>query len=80
MELSKDTIEQIEKALPRHVSYPGTRDKGSYLEIMDKLVFNYTGAMAIRISKLLDDYFKTVGVNNLTEALERIYKRRKENE
>ncbi len=65
-------IKEIERALKLHISYKGIPSNGKYLEIMDSLTYNYTGAPGIKVSKLLDDYYKTVGVKNLDEALNRL--------
>ena len=39
---------------------------------MESLSFNYTGAPVQKISGLLDDYFKEVQVQNLSEAIIRL--------
>jgi hypothetical protein len=70
--LSKETIAKIEYALKLHISYAGKPSNGKYLEIMDSLTYNYIGAPGIRVSNLLDDYFKNVKVSNLNEAINRL--------
>lgn len=71
-------IEEIEEALKLHSSYSGNYSGGvgprgsKYLTRMDQLAWNYTGAPGIRLSKLLDDYYKAVGVSNLEEAFKRL--------
>ena len=74
MQLSKQTILKIDEALKLHINYKGISSNGKYLKIMDSLTYNYTGAPGIRVSKILDDYFKCVNVSNLSEALERLRK------
>lgn len=39
---------------------------------MDRLAWNYSGAPALKVSALLDDYFKVVNANNLDEAIQRL--------
>jgi len=67
-------IETIEQALRLHINYVGKPSNGRYLEIMDNEAYRYTGAPGIKISKLLDNYFKQVNVENLTGALDRLRK------
>ncbi len=67
-------IEIIEYALRLHINYQGKSSSGKYLEIMDQQAIGYPGAPAIKVSSLLDDYFKKVKVANLSEALERLRK------
>jgi len=67
-------IETIEQALRLHINYVGKPSNGRYLEILDKEAYQYTGAPGIKISKLLDNYFKQVNVENLTGALDRLRK------
>ena len=67
-------ITQIEKALRLHINYVGKPSNGKYLKIMDFEASRYTGAPGIKVSKLLDDYFKKVNVSNLDEALSRLRK------
>ena len=64
-------IAKIGNALKYHSNYNGDCS-GRYLELIDKLTYNYTGAPGIRVSKLLDDYFKKVNVSNLQEAINRL--------
>tara|TARA_R110000822_G_scaffold45861_14_gene122468 strand:+ start:1752 stop:1979 length:228 start_codon:yes stop_codon:yes gene_type:complete len=67
-------IETIEQALRLHINYVGKPSNGRYLEILDNEAYQYTGARGIKISKLLDNYFKQVNVENLTGALDRLRK------
>lgn len=67
-------IQKIEKALRLHINYKGVPSNGKYLEIMDSMTYPYSGAPAIKVSKLLNDYFKKIGVSNLDEALKRLRK------
>jgi len=69
--MNSSTIKQIEKALTYHINYAGYSN-GKYLKIMDRLAFNYTGAPAIKVSKLLNDYFKEVNVKTLDDAIKRL--------
>jgi hypothetical protein len=71
--MTKDKIEKIDKALKLHSSYDNNYSRGTkYLDEMDILAYNYTGAPGIRLSKMLDDYYVAVGVKNLNEAFERL--------
>ena len=73
MKLSKATIHEIDKALRLHSSYDNNYSRGrKYLNVMDKLAVYYSGAPGIRLSKMLDDYYNEVGVNNLEEAFDRL--------
>lgn len=65
-------IERIEEALRLHINYKGIPSNGRYLTIMDSMTYSYSGAPGIKVSKLLDDYYKKVGVSNLDEALQRL--------
>lgn len=67
-------IPEIEQALRLHINYVGKSSNGKYLEIMNREAFSYSGAPGIKVSKLLDDYYKKVGVTNLDEALNRLRK------
>lgn len=67
-------INEIEKALRLHINYIGKSSNGRYLKIMDAQAVHYSGAPGIKVCKLLDDYFKVVGVSNLDEALSRLRK------
>ena len=67
-------IPKIEEALRLHINYVGNSSGGKYLKIMDRQSFGYSGAPGIAVSKLLDDYYKEVGVTNLNEALSRLRK------
>lgn len=69
--MNSSVIKQIEEALTHHINYAG-HSTGMYLKIMDRLAFNYTGAPAIKVSKLLNDYFKEVNVKTLDEAIKRL--------
>ena len=66
--------QEIETALRLHMNYTGKPSNGKYLAIMDRQAFNYSGPRAMKVSKLLDDYYKVVGVSNLEEALNRLWK------
>jgi hypothetical protein len=68
----KNKINDIERALKLHINYKGIPSNGKYLKIMDSLTYNYTGAPGIRVSKLLDDYYKFVNVLDLYASLERL--------
>tara|TARA_R110000772_G_scaffold222253_2_gene332742 strand:- start:268 stop:501 length:234 start_codon:yes stop_codon:yes gene_type:complete len=68
----KHKVEEIERALKLHINYKGISSNGKYLEIMDTLTYNYTGALGIKVSKLLDEYYTFVKVSNLNEALQRL--------
>lgn len=72
--MNKNTINQIEDALKLHINYTGYSSRNRYLQRMDRLACNYSGAPAIKISKLLDEYFAAVGVTNLQEAHNRLKK------
>ena len=72
MKLSNETISRIENNLKLHIDYKGVSSGGKYLIEMDKLTFNYPGARGLALSNMLGDYFSQVGVNNLSDALERI--------
>ena len=67
-------INEIERALRLHLNYQGKCSNGKYLEIMDRQAIGYRGAPGIKVSKLLDDYYKKVDVSNLDEALNRLRK------
>ena len=67
-------IPKIEEALRLHINYVGKPSGGKYLKIMDREASVYSGAPGIKVSKLLDDYYKKVGVTNLDEALSRLRK------
>lgn len=67
-------ITEIEKALRLHINYLGKSNQGRYLKIMDREASVYSGAPGIKVSKLLNDYFKKVNVSNLDEALSRLRK------
>jgi len=67
-------IPKIEEALRLHINYVGKSSNGKYLKIMDREAFSYSGAPGIKVSKLLNDYYKKVGVTNLDEALSRLRK------
>ena len=68
------TKNKIEEALRLHINYMGKPSNGRYLKIMDQQALQYSGPPAIKVSKLLDDYYKAVGVSNLDEALSRLRK------
>ena len=65
---------EIEQALKLHINYIGKPSNGKYLKIMDREASRYSGAPGIKVSKLLDDYYKKVNVSNLDEALSRLRK------
>lgn len=67
-------ITEIERALRLHINYKGKSSGGKYLKIMDSLTYSYKGAPGIRVSNMLDDYYKVVNVSNLEEALNRLRK------
>ena len=67
-------IIEIDKALKLQINYNGKSSGGRYLKRMDILVCCYQGAPGIKVSKLLDDYYKAVGVANLDEAMQRLKK------
>ena len=69
---SKEKIKSIETNLRMHLNYEGKSSGGKYLEEMDKLTYNYSGARGIALSNMLGDYYKQVGVSNLNEALSRL--------
>ena len=66
--------EEIERGLRLHIDYVGKTNTYHYLKIMDQQALQYSGPPAIKVSKLLDDYFEAVGVSNLDEALRRLKK------
>ena len=66
---------EIEKALRLHINYKGKPSNGKYLNLMDRQAAKYKGAPAIKVSKLLSDYYEIVGVTNLDEALNRLRKK-----
>ena len=70
--MHKTLVTQIEEALKLHINYTGHSSGGRYLQIMDRLAWNYSGAPAQKVSALLEDYFKFVGAANLTEAISRL--------
>jgi len=65
---------EIEKALRLHINYVGKSSNGKYLRIMNRLASGYTGSKGQKVFKLLNDYYKLVGVINLEEALDRLRK------
>lgn len=70
--MNKNTIKEIEEALKLHINYTGYSSGGEYLRRMDRLAWNYSGAPVLKVSALLDDYFKVVNVKNLKEAIQRL--------
>jgi len=72
MKFSEVTIAKIERNLKAHINYEGRKEKLNYLKEMDNLTWNYSGPRGLALSDLLNDYFKQVGVSNLSEALERL--------
>jgi aminoglycoside phosphotransferase len=72
--MTKDTILKIDETLRLHINYKGVSSDGKYLLVMDKLAAGYSGSKGEKVSALLDDYFKEVGVKNLNEALQRLHR------
>jgi len=72
IQFSERTIAKIETNLKLHINYKGVPSGGAYLEAMDKMSYNYSGARGLALSNMLDDYFKQVGVKNLDEAFSRL--------
>ena len=70
--LSEQRIAKIEENLKLHINYEGKPSGGKYLQEMDKLTYDYSGARGIALSNMLEDYFTQVGVKNLEEALTRL--------
>jgi hypothetical protein len=71
---NKNQISEIEENLKLHINYKGVSSGGKYLQRMDRLTYNYSGARGIALSNMLNDYYKQVNVKNLDEALERLRK------
>jgi hypothetical protein len=67
-------VKEIDRILKLHINYEGKSSGGRYLKEMDELTYNYSGPPGIRLSNMLDDYFKVVGVKNLDEAFDRLRK------
>ena len=81
MKLSTNTIKLVEEALQHHLNYNNpNRVNSKYLRMMESLSFNYAGASAQKISGLLDDYFKEVQVQNLSEAITRLQNKKDKND
>ena len=73
--MTENKVKEIDKALKLHSQYDYNYSRGNaYLRAMDILSYNYEGAPGVRLSKMLKDYYKTVGVSNLTEAFDRLRK------
>lgn len=72
--MNKEIIKQIDNAMMLHINYKGVSSNGKYLAIMDRLASGYSGAKAVKVSKLCNDYFAAVGVSSLEQALERLRK------
>lgn len=82
--MTKNTIEYIDKALTHHSNYTGNLQQSledvpkldnrhsKYLSVVEFLSVGYKGALGIKVNSLMEDYFKEVKVNNLTEAVERV--------
>ena len=70
--MTSTLIKTIEAALKLHINYKGVSSNGKYLKIMDWLAWEYPGPPGMKVSKLLNDYYKVVGVKNLDEALQRL--------
>lgn len=77
--MHKTRIENVENALRLHINYLGKPSNGRYLKAMDELAVGYSGSLSQKVSKLLDDYYKEVGVLNLDEALLRLREIDKQN-
>ena len=67
-----NNVKQIEEALKLHTDYKGKPSNGNYLKKMDVLAMNYKGSLSQKVSGLLNDYYRHVGVKNLDEALKRL--------
>lgn len=72
--MTKKTIQEIEKTLRLHINFNGVPSGNKYLKLMDRLSYSYEGTPSIRLSSLLNDYFKIINVSDLDEALERLHK------
>lgn len=74
--MNNNKVKRIDEVLKLHSSYSGNYGNGTrYLDAMDQLAWHYpSGAKAIRLSMMLDDYYKEVGVSNLEEAFNRLRK------
>lgn len=70
--MNKTRIEKVEAALRLHCNYLGKYSCRRYLKAMDELAAGYSGSLSEKVSKLLDDYYKKVGVLDLNEALLRL--------
>jgi len=60
--MTQSTIKKIELAL----GYYGD-GSGRYLRIMDGLAFHYSGAPAIKVSKLIEDFRKVKNIKDWDE-------------
>ena len=75
-------IQEIDHALKFHSGYENFYGNGDkYLRTMDALAAHYPqNARGMRLSAMLDDYFKAVGVANLDEAFDRLREQEKQAE
>ena len=69
--MTPETIKEIDETLKLHSLYSGTYTK-KYLKRMDALAINESGAPGLRLSKLLNKYYKAIGVENIQEAFDRL--------
>ena len=70
---SQTKIEAIESALRLHFDYRGISSNGRYLKEMDALAsWGYNGSLSQKLSNMLNDYYKQIGVNDLNSALDRL--------
>ena len=70
---SETKLQAIENALRLHINYRGISSNGEYLRVMDSLAaWGYSGSLSKKLSNMLNDYYKQVGVEDLGSALERL--------
>jgi len=70
--LNTQSIEIINEAIRHHTDFPSNSHKrqGYYLSTMDMIALAYNGTTASeRLSNTLKEYYKAIGVNNLSEAI-----------
>ena len=75
--MNTQTIEAIQKAIRHHTNFPNKKSQvsGYYLETMDRIALGYSGRTpSERLSNVLSEYYKTIGVKNLSEAINYIVK------
>ena len=78
MGFSEEKIKRVEENLKLHSLYDPDKKrvfmfKEGYLDRMDRESVCYSGnSKAERLSNMLDDYFETVGVKDIKEAIVRI--------